>query len=434
MPTGSARKLRPRVAAIIVGTFALAVAGSAAVGWRVARESPSHQGPIVLISVDGLPASSLSIYGAPTGAATPAVDLLAADGVVFDHAYAHSPQELPAQASILSGQLPPEHGVRDNAGFVVKDDVQTLAEMLRSRGFATGAAVSSFLLRPDTGVSHGFRFYDAELPAAGVDGSAVLARSASATLDAAETWVQMQSGRRFFLFVQVDQQDADLAVARLTTLLKSRELYDGSTMVMIGGTGEEPSRTLDDAALRVPFIVKQPGRESAGRRIAAAVQQIDVTPTILDLVRAPMPDNLSGRSLRDVLTDKEATLRDRPLYAEWLAPHFGFGGHAMYAMTTGSYRYVRGVDEELMPLGPIPEGSGAAAETARLRQELDRLLGTEPPAPPAGIAPADEERLALLGYLSPPSFAITPPPLRPADQATLLGQHRAAALLIGQKK
>ena len=110
----STRKLRPGVAAIIVGTFVLAVAGSAAIGWRVARESPSHQGPIVLISVDRMPASTLSVYGAP-GAATPAIDLLAADGVVFDHAYAHSPQVLPAHASILSGQLPTQHGVRDDA-------------------------------------------------------------------------------------------------------------------------------------------------------------------------------------------------------------------------------------------------------------------------------------------------------------------------------
>ena len=40
------------------------------------------------------------------GTDTPAIDALAADGVVFERAYAHSPQMLPAHASILSGQLP----------------------------------------------------------------------------------------------------------------------------------------------------------------------------------------------------------------------------------------------------------------------------------------------------------------------------------------
>ena len=193
------RKLRPWVAVVIVSAFVTAVAGSAAVGWWFARESPAHQGPIVLISVDGMPATALPVYGEPR-TDTPAIDLLAADGVVFEHAYAQSPQTLPAHASILSGQLPLQHGVRDDAGFTLKDDVQTLAEMLRNRGFATGAAVSSFLLRPETGVAQGFRFYDAELPAnAAANEEPVLARSASDTLDAAETWMRMQSGRRFFL-------------------------------------------------------------------------------------------------------------------------------------------------------------------------------------------------------------------------------------------
>ena len=435
MPRGSPRKMRPLVAATIVSAFGLAVAGAAAIGWWFARESPAHQGPIVLITVDSLPAAALPIYGAPR-TDTPAIDLLASDSIVFDRAYAQSPQMLPAHASLLSGQLPPQHGVRDDAGFALREDVQTLAEMLRNRGFTTGAAVSSFLLRPDTGVAQGFRFYDAELPArVGVDAGPVFARSASETLDAAEAWVRMQGGRRFFLFVQVDQQDADTAVARLTALLKSREMYDGATIMLIGDRGEEPTNTLDDDALRVPFIVKQPDGEGAGRRVDAPVQQIDVVPTLLDLVRAPVPGALTGRSLREVLTDEKATLRDRPLYAEWLAPHYGFGGHAVYAMTTTRYRYVRGADEELTPLAPAPEeGSGTSSETARLRNELERLTGAAPPALPSRIAPADEERFALLGYLAPPHLSATTPILTAPDQTALISQHHDAALLIGQKK
>ena len=435
MTSGSPRKLRPLVAATIVSAFVLAVAGAAAAGWWFARESPAHQGPIVLITVDSLPAAALPVYGAPR-TDTPAIDLLASDSVVFERAYAQSPQTLPAHASLLSGQLPPQHGVRDDAGFALKEDVQTLADMLRNRGFATGAAVSSFLLRPDSGVAQGFKFYDAELPGrTGVDAGPVLERSASETLDAAETWVRMQGGRRFFLLVQVDQRDADAAVARLAALLKSRELYDGATIVLIGDRGEEPTRTLDDSALRVPLMVKQPASEGAGRRVDAPVQQIDLVPTLLDLVRAPVPGSLAGRSLRAVLTDEKATLRDRPLYAEWLAPHYGFGGHGMYALTTARYRYVRSAEEELTPLAPASdEGPGTASETARLRDELDRLTGAGPLALPSRIAPADEERFALLGYLATPHLTVTTPPLSAPDLTALISQHHDAALLIGQKK
>ena len=435
MARGSRITLRPWIAAVIVSTFVLLVAASAAIGWWFARESPAHQGPIVLISVDALPAVSLPAYGAQR-TDTPAIDLFASDAVVFDRAYSQSPQMLPAHASLLSGQLPLQHGVRDDAGFTLGEDVQTLAEVLRNRGFATGAAVSSFLLRPETGVSQGFRFYDAALPENTADGAPVLERAAADTLDAAESWVRTQSGRRFFLFVQVDQRDADTAVTRLAALLKSRDLYDGATIVLVGDRGENHApQLLDDDSLRVPLLVKQPGGEGAGRRVAAAVQQVDIVPTILDLVRAPVPGSVAGRSLRDVLAEEEATLGSRPLYAEWLGPYYGFGGYPLYAVTTDTFRYVRGANDDLIPIAAGASESGTAGAIARLREALDRLVGTGPPAAPERIAPADEERFALLGHLAPPSLSrANTSPLSPADQADLVIRHRGAALLIGQKK
>ena len=163
MPAQAPARIRRWHAAAIIAIFFVAVTGAAAVGWWYALESPAHQGPIVLISVDGVPAAALPAYGAQR-TDTPAIDTLAADAVVFDRAYAHSPQILPAHASILSGQLPLEHGVRNDAGFALNRSVSTLAEMLRSRGFSTGGAVSSFLLRPESGLAQGFTFFDAELP------------------------------------------------------------------------------------------------------------------------------------------------------------------------------------------------------------------------------------------------------------------------------
>src|SRR5262245_55948767 len=101
-------------AGVILTLFAGAVAAAAAVGWGYARESLPHQGPIVLIAVDGVPISRLTTYGGDAGAA-PAIDQLARDSVVFERAYTHSLLMLPANVSILSGQLPIEHGVRDDA-------------------------------------------------------------------------------------------------------------------------------------------------------------------------------------------------------------------------------------------------------------------------------------------------------------------------------
>src|SRR5207253_4337123 len=91
---------------------------------------------------------------------TPAIDTLAADGTLFERAYSHAPQTLPAHASILTGRLPFETGVRDNVGFVVKPGERLLPQMLRDRGYATAAVVSSYVLRRETGIDQGFEFFD----------------------------------------------------------------------------------------------------------------------------------------------------------------------------------------------------------------------------------------------------------------------------------
>jgi tetratricopeptide (TPR) repeat protein len=438
MPTHPpVRAIRRWHAAIIITLFFAAVAGSAAVGWWYARESPAHQGPILLISIGGLPTSELASYGAER-TDTPAIDALAKESIVFDRAYTHSPQTLPAHASLLTGQLPPEHGVRDEAGFTLPAGARTLAELLRNRGFTTGAAVSSFLLRPQSGLSQGFSFFDAEIPAPNGDELPAVEREGAMTIDAAERWIQMRSGQRFFLFVQVDGRDADTAVARLSAALKQRRLYDGSTILVVGDHGEAGSgMSLDDTALHVPLIVKQPNGEGAGRRVIAPVQHIDVVPTILDLVRAPEPGGLRGRSLRPVLDDATAVIESQPIYAESLTAYFRFGGTPMYALIGDHYRYVRGVQEELVALAPPVDeaGGGASTEAGRLRSALNEMLLASTAAHPAPFSASDEERYALLGYLD--VFPEAPSPDGTLDvtvQKSIIDSYRAAATLIGQKK
>src|SRR4029450_4486620 len=139
----------------------------------------------------------------------------------FEHAYIHSPAMLPAYTSLLTGQLPFDHGVRDEAGFALKTDTRALAELLRSRGFSTGAAVSSFLLRKATGLSRGFAFYGGEL---GEDpqGRPGAERAAGRTFEAAAEWLRTQSGQRFMLFVEVPADGADGVVKGVVDLLKER--------------------------------------------------------------------------------------------------------------------------------------------------------------------------------------------------------------------
>jgi RNA polymerase sigma factor (sigma-70 family) len=124
---------RPFRYTFILAVVALATALAAVGGWRYARASAPVNGPIILVSVDSLRADRLPAYGNHR-IETPAFDTLAKDGVVFERAYSHSPQTLPAHVAMLTGQLPFETGMRDGAGFIVKAETRLLAEMLRDRG------------------------------------------------------------------------------------------------------------------------------------------------------------------------------------------------------------------------------------------------------------------------------------------------------------
>ena len=164
------------------------------------------------------------------------------------------------------------------------------------------------------------------------------------------------------------------------------------------------------------------------------MQNVDVLPTILDLVRAPVPAGLPGRSLRAVLDDTDAVLPASPIYAESLAAYFRFGGEPVYALTGEHFRFVRGTGEDLVPLESGEEAVGEANEAARLRSDLEGLVGTAMIPAPAPLEAREEDRYALLGYLGSSGPAAVEVALDASSQRTIVEEHRAAAILIGQKK
>ena len=70
---------------------------------------------VLLITIDTLRADAMSSYGGP--ASTPALDRIAAGGVRFTFAHAHTVLTLPSHTSIFTGEYPYQHGVRENSGY-----------------------------------------------------------------------------------------------------------------------------------------------------------------------------------------------------------------------------------------------------------------------------------------------------------------------------
>jgi len=77
------------------------------------------------------------------GVETPNLDAFRRDAVLFTIAYSHVPLTLPSHASLLTGLLPPNNGVRNNLGYVLDPKLTTMASFLKQQGYDTGAAVSA---------------------------------------------------------------------------------------------------------------------------------------------------------------------------------------------------------------------------------------------------------------------------------------------------
>lgn len=449
---------RPIRYTFILCLVAFATALAAVGGWRYARASSPVSGPVILISVDALRADHLPAYGY-RGVLTPALDTLVADGVVFERAFSHSPQTLPSHASLLSGRLPFETGVRDNAGFVIKDQERLLAEMLADRGYATGGIVSSFVLRRETGIAQGFSFFDGDLPAGSPTmPRAGLTRDGSASERIAERWLSSARTDRAFLFLHLYEPHApyeppprfdryssydgeiayvDEIIGRLVKYLKTHQMYDQSTIIVVADHGEglgdhgetEHGLLLYDEALRVPLIVKPAAGQGAGRRVSDVVQLVDIVPTILDLAKAPIPDNLRGLSLKPLI-DGASRFPRRIVYSESLFGRYRFGWSELMSVTDGQYRLIRGPREELYALESNSAGrhnvvGDRGAEYTALKAALDQLTPQAVAKPPREMPHDDLARLAALGYVGVPH---TPdfPPFDPKDGVAMLEAYRTA--------
>jgi choline-sulfatase len=470
-PQPSAPRITPsRRSSWWLVVVALVVASGLA-GWWYFSRAGGPPSPIILISIDTLRADHLPIYGYAK-VKTPAIDALAADGIVFEQAYAHSPQTLPSHASILTGQLPFETGVRDNIGFTLRADQETLASRLKAAGYVTGGVVSAFVLRKETGIARGFDFYDGEMPLAAPDmPMGQVQRSGTESLAVATRWMQGLGSSRFFLFFHVydphtpyappdrfkqyEPYDGEVAytdevVGQLVAWLKQRGWYDRATIIFLSDHGEglgdhgelEHGLFLYDTTIRVPLIVKMPNGAGGGRRVSAPVQHIDLAPTILDWAGIAGPSTLRGRSLGGVLGGTGSLPADMGSYAEAFYGRYHFGWSELYSMTDARYRFIKAPRPELYDLqGDRSETKNLAAERPAIvsaaRAEIERLIAGVKMQAPGQVSKEDLERLQALGYVGTQASVSLESPgdslPDPKDKAHVLEKFRKAIVLAAAR-
>jgi len=353
---------------------------------------PFEDAPVVLVSIDTLRSDRVGCYGYAK-AKTPVLDALAREGVLFEDAFSHCPLTLPAHASLFTGLLPPAHGVRDDLGFTLDAKHRTLARRFSEKGYATGGAVSTHVLRRASGIAEGFALWDDSFETgAAVEATGERQRDGAVAAEAVARFVEAEGGRRFFAFLHLyephtpyappeahrrhaDPYDGEVAyadelVGRFITRLRSAGAYDRALIAVTSDHGEglmdhgeqEHGFFLYREAVQVPLILRLPGGRKAGTRVAGVAGHADLAATLLDLAGIA-PDGMDGVSLRGAI-ESGRTLA-RPVYAETFYPRHHFGWSELVSATEERYRFIRAPRSELYDRVRDPREQRDLAATRR---------------------------------------------------------------------
>jgi arylsulfatase A-like enzyme len=153
-----------------------------------------------MITVDTLRADRLGAYGFHL-ATSPAIDRLAAQGVVFERAISGASFTSASHASIMTSRYTREHTIGYENGGTRLEGITTVAEIFNEEGYQTAAFVGNIFLDRISGLDRGFEIYDDELPSAELNRKFSFERIAEQTTDRALLWLKNRDSRPFFLWV-----------------------------------------------------------------------------------------------------------------------------------------------------------------------------------------------------------------------------------------
>ena len=353
---------------LAVGTLVVALAATS-----VACQEPAIKpapADILIITIDTLRADSLEPYGA-LDTLTPNIARFAEQGVVYESATTPITVTRPSHSSIFTGRYPDQHGVLHN-GYVLPEEENTLAEILKGQGYQTGGFVGVRLLGLPSGLGQGFDTFDAPVDK--------VQRRAKRVVDPAIEWLEGTDPEApVLMWVHlydphlsynppptfrrgVDPElNNSLKHIRWNTLKKvvaendgnvpakvlehARLLYRGeveytdrqvgrlirsfdrlrnrsqSMVVLTADHGEcfengiffTHQDCLWEGTIRVPLIVRYPGGVGAGLGVEHRVSNLDVSPTVLSELGLTVPEDIPGRPLQEVLdSPRERCILIRP--------------------------------------------------------------------------------------------------------------------------
>jgi len=411
---------------------------------------------VILISVDSLRWDYVGAYGS-SHVRTPVIDQLAAEGALFKHAISLQPETGPSHISMLTGLSPLQHGVVRN-GYVLSNDVATLAMYLRESGFQTAGFVSGWPLQVNNcALDRGFRTYDyyfglidhfdasycgrfvRSLPFF-VNG---LSRDAKSVTDLVLRWLSKNIDSPLFLFVhcydphqyygglrarnrikptrddlsrersfyaaKVEQVDAQ--IGRIVAFLKEKGVYNSTLLIFTADHGESlgeheiyyQKENLYEDVIRVPLIIRYPQAIKRGTVVSNQVALTDIFRTILNATRLKSKQAPNSFDLIE-----EANGRANRSTRMIISNSF-YKRKVKHAVRTNEWKLIRNDDNqktyELYNLFTDPTESvnlfSKETEIGRqLEVFLNRELSLRIDRKVEGLSPAQIENLKSLGYIN----------------------------------
>ena len=312
---------------------------------------------LLVITFDTTRADRLGAYGYEK-AQTPNIDRLAREGVLFLNAHAQSPQTLPSHASLFTGHYTITHNVRSN-GQHLEENAITLAEVLRTEGYQTGAIVATAALLSGFNLDQGFETYNDnfEEPIVGKafknffrffsrrKVNLYSTRPANRVTALARKWLKKAASKKkpFFLWIHYFDPHApylfhpdfdrpgryrrtgsrnaygeleenyvneigfaDHHMGRVLKQLDKLDLSSNTLVLLTADHGESLGehgytghrKEVYEQIIRIPMIFRLPGKLPAGGRLGTPAMSIDVAPTILTLLGISYPENaFAGKDL-----------------------------------------------------------------------------------------------------------------------------------------
>ncbi len=319
---------------------------------------------------------------------TPAFDHISAEGVRFEHAFCNSPSCTPSRGAILTGQecYRLEEGVNLwsslPAKFVTYPDLLEAAGYhigFTRKGWSPGSLEAGGRSRNPAGPRYDdFQtFYEANPPGAPFcfwfgssdphrayeKGSGIASGLRPEDVVVPPFLPDDPEVRSDILDYYFEIERFDRELGEIFSYLEEQGQLENTIVIVTSDNGMPFPRAkadLYDYGARVPLAVRWPESVPGGRVVTDFASLVDIAPTILDAAGVEIPEDMTGRSLLDLLESGEDgrvdSTRDHVILARERHTPWREGrvGYPMRAIRTDQYLYIRNIEPDRWPAGDPP--------------------------------------------------------------------------------